>query len=196
MVEYLGIKSCPYCNESYINNRFKKVTAQMDHYFPRNKYPIFAISLYNLVPSCYACNHNKSDKQIGFSPFDKSINYDDIKITYIPKNIDYLYDVNELEILFTCKDKNLDRKLNKNLIQLGINEAYKAHKDYTQELIKKAFIYNKTKCMELYMNYNLLFTDEAEMLRVIFGNYYLQNDLLKRPLSKITKDLLEEFHII
>jgi len=196
MVEYLGIKSCPYCNESYINNRFKKVTAQMDHYFPRNTYPIFAISLYNLVPSCYACNHNKSDKQIGFSPFDNSINYDEITITYIPKSIDYLYDVNEIEIMFNCNDIILNNKLNKNLKQLGINDAYKGHKDYAQELIKKSIIYNKSKCRELYMNYQTLFTDESEMLRIIFGNYCEQDELLKRPLSKITKDLLEEFHII
>lgn len=196
IVEKLQVKTCPYCNESYINNRLQKVTAQMDHYYSRNEYPIFSISLYNLVPSCYACNHNKSDNEIGFSPFDNSINFDDIYISYIPKSFYFLYDLNDIDIVFQCKNKAFQRQLEDNLNLLGVIDAYEAHKDYVQELIKKVIIYNKDKRKELYMNYHLLFNDESEMLRIIFGNYIKQEELLKRPLSKITRDLLKEFHII
>lgn len=34
IIEHLQVKVCPYCNESYINNRLKKVTAQMDQCHP------------------------------------------------------------------------------------------------------------------------------------------------------------------
>ena len=44
------IKCCPYCNENYIINRKKKngkkyAMAQLDHFYPRDKFPIFSVSL-------------------------------------------------------------------------------------------------------------------------------------------------------
>ncbi|XMB85400.1 hypothetical protein RJG79_08205 [Mycoplasmatota bacterium WC44] len=58
-IEKLNIKVCPYCNmEDLIlmekgNRSFKP---HLDHYFNKNKYPYFSVSLYNLIPSCSDCN--------------------------------------------------------------------------------------------------------------------------------------------
>lgn len=51
------IETCPYCNRAFIasyNN--VSYTADIDHYFPRSKYPFFGVTLYNLIPSCTFCN--------------------------------------------------------------------------------------------------------------------------------------------
>lgn len=74
IIQKYGIKCCPYCNENYIFNRTVKnertyAMAQLDHFFPRDSFPIFAISLYNLVPACSACNHIKTTMEIGISPY-------------------------------------------------------------------------------------------------------------------------------
>ena len=48
LIQKYGIKCCPYCNENFIVNRKKKngkkyTMAQLDNFFPRDKYPIFSV---------------------------------------------------------------------------------------------------------------------------------------------------------
>lgn len=48
--EELGIKTCPYCNRSYIYTLDKgSVRPQYDHFFNKNRYPYLAVSIYNLI---------------------------------------------------------------------------------------------------------------------------------------------------
>ncbi|WP_428739757.1 hypothetical protein [Sulfurimonas sp.] len=66
-IKDLDITVCPYCNRNYIQN-FRKhnsleATAQLDHFFDKKTYPYFAVSIYNLIPSCQTCNQRKSTKQ-------------------------------------------------------------------------------------------------------------------------------------
>lgn len=42
---------CPYCGQQIVKT--------LDHYLPKTLYPTFAITPYNLVPSCDACNKIK-----------------------------------------------------------------------------------------------------------------------------------------
>jgi hypothetical protein len=62
---------CPYCNSNFTNtiiiNKNGVARTQLDHFLPRSFYPIFAVSLYNLIPACYNCNHSKRD----WDTFDK-----------------------------------------------------------------------------------------------------------------------------
>ncbi len=94
---------CPYCNASFIltidslnhlPNGGLRAKADLDHFIPKSKYPMFAISLYNLVPSCIYCNqrfkrdHNTSFESY-YSPFDPEIEEQfKIRINYemYPKN--------------------------------------------------------------------------------------------------------------
>ena len=63
-IQSLGIRSCPYCNRQFTFSitvsRLKKdgktltlktIKPELDHFFPKSKYPYLAISLYNLIPS-------------------------------------------------------------------------------------------------------------------------------------------------
>ncbi|MBH1788932.1 hypothetical protein [Stenotrophomonas sp. GD04032] len=52
---------CPYCQQSLSltvvrDNNLKCFRPTLDHYFSKSDYPFLALSLNNLVPSCYACN--------------------------------------------------------------------------------------------------------------------------------------------
>jgi hypothetical protein len=59
-------RMCPYCNQNFAftimseNGDFRPT---LDHYFPKSVYPFLAISLYNLVPSCYTCNSNLKESK-------------------------------------------------------------------------------------------------------------------------------------
>ena len=56
----LGFKTCPYCNLSNEITLFKDDEGMMrpslDHFLDKDRYPLFAISLGNLIPSCHHCN--------------------------------------------------------------------------------------------------------------------------------------------
>ncbi|GEQ19068.1 MULTISPECIES: hypothetical protein [Clostridium] len=61
IIEKTNVKVCPYCNLAYTYNRGDSVTAQLDHFFSKSEYPMFALCYYNLIPSCPSCNHIKLD---------------------------------------------------------------------------------------------------------------------------------------
>ncbi len=102
-IKSLHIKACPYCNLEYAqtttvnldNGKDKFLRPALDHFYPKSKYPFFALSLNNLVPTCTTCNSSikgdddsiKSYKGI-IHPYDeKGINYSDCvkyRFTYIP----------------------------------------------------------------------------------------------------------------
>lgn len=61
LMDSLNIPVCPFCNRQYITSwedmkKEKKSTSDLDHFFPKSEYPLFALSLFNFVPSCQVCN--------------------------------------------------------------------------------------------------------------------------------------------
>ncbi|HIQ45437.1 MAG TPA: hypothetical protein EYH47_22100 [Pseudomonas oleovorans] len=58
---------CPYCQQSlavtiYRDKRSKALRPTLDHFYPKHEYPYLALSLYNLIPSCYPCNSSLKGK--------------------------------------------------------------------------------------------------------------------------------------
>lgn len=199
LVRKYGIKSCPYCNANYIMNRGREyATAQLDHFYPRDKFPIFAVSLYNLVPVCSACNHIKSKNVIGLSPHDHSRNFSNMKISYVPHSVAWMENADEIEVnfIYNVKDAEFTKDMRLNVEMLTILPLYNEYKDYIQELLKKSQIYNKERREDLLQEFPQLFSSEEEVLRIVFGNYIETKDFLKRPLSKLTQDLLRELEVI
>ncbi|WP_052090950.1 HNH endonuclease domain-containing protein [Desulfosporosinus sp. HMP52] len=192
LINELGITVCPYCNRDFINNRGKSTSAQLDHFFPRSRYPIFAVSLFNLIPSCYACNHIKLVNEIAVSPYNYKFDYKNaLKFSYTPLSSDYLNDHKQLKVDINIKQKDIYS----NIKVMRIDKAYELHADYVQELIKKSKVYNKVQILEYLREYPGLFSSKEELLRIIFGNYIQEKDFGKRPLAKLTVDILEELGI-
>lgn len=73
LCESLSVLTCPYCNLSYGHtlsiSSSGVVRPTLDHFFDKATYPLFAISLGNLVASCYSCNSSlKGTKNFFTSP--------------------------------------------------------------------------------------------------------------------------------
>jgi len=187
---------CPYCNRNFINNRSdSKTSAQLDHFYPKNKYPLFAISLYNLIPSCSACNHIKHEEEINISPYDEIYNFEkNYNITYTPKSVDYLENSDDIDISFKYKD-NKNNSLKKNIDNMCIENAYKLHSDYVLELIKKSIVYNSSQLEELLFEFPEIFNSREEIINLIFGNYVEIIDFNKQPLARLTRDICDELGI-
>ena len=61
-LDLIGIDTCVYCNRNYTINLTKThARAELDHWFPKTQFPLFALSFYNLIPSCHSCNHIKGN---------------------------------------------------------------------------------------------------------------------------------------
>ena len=56
-----SLSFCPYCNSETVyavstDEDFGRIRVDIDHFFPRWKYPYLALCICNLVPSCTRCN--------------------------------------------------------------------------------------------------------------------------------------------
>lgn len=204
LVNDLTINVCPYCNRNFINNTklidkssnnpYVKRTAQLDHFYPEGKYPYLALSFYNLIPVCGTCNVIKLEQTVGVNPYEIKNTDEHIIFDYsFNKSIgDY-----KVDTIYMSKD------FEANWTVLGLEELYKIHNNYVEDLLNRLRIYNALYRKDLthYFNKWYVGTDsqfESHILkedfeRVIFGNYFLEPDLNKFPLSKLTKDIVSRY---
>ncbi|MFY2253205.1 hypothetical protein ACOSZH_25240 [Priestia megaterium] len=194
LVEKLGIRVCPYCNRNYINNvstdKAVKRTSQLDHFFNKKDYPFLAMSFFNLIPACPACNLLKHKFDVSASPYDKRINWDDaVKFSFGITTADFLNDEQKVYVKVRFSDE-----LDKNFSVLKLSNQYLMHNDLLHELLIKGLIYSPTRLEEIKNNFSGLFQSDKDMMRVIYGNYLEKDDLGKRPLSKLTKDIVDKLY--
>ena len=210
LLNWLGIKSCPYCNSQYILTLDTRKTTgalhrkglfQLDHYFPQSMYPYLATSFNNLIPSCTHCNQSKSarDTYITDTIHPYYDNYDDLcRFSGDPKStiLHLLKKNNPVNInlnIITKNKKELAKVKNHNN-DFYIEALYQNHKDVVMELYWASLFYNSTNKSKLtsFMKSKGLSLTKNEINRFITGNYVNPEDILKRPLAKLTKDISED----
>lgn len=187
-VDELQVTVCPYCNRNFVNSTYKRTMCDLDHFYDKETYPILAVSLHNLVPVCHACNHAKASRAISYSPHNISYNTDELlSFDFFVTGMDYLSDNKQIGIEIESSD---EFKLN--VKELKLREVYQIHSDIVQECIKKAIVFNPEYLKDLFATYNGLFESEEELYRIVFGNYMEEASYGKRPLSKMTKDIMSK----
>ncbi|GAA6765696.1 hypothetical protein AAFH68_16340 [Flavobacterium sp. CGRL1] len=201
----LEVTVCPYCNRNYIHtsyNEHGKTRPELDHFFPKSKYPFLSISLYNLIPSCHICNSNlKGAKDFYLEPHlhpfieNKTSDFQ-FEVKYRDEVIDDIVaDLESFDIVLTTLTEDDQRKLSieNSCKTFLINELYNLHKDVAQELLFKSVYYNETKIDELK---NMLGDhagiDDNFIKRVIIGTYADSSSIGKRSLSKYSFDIISK----
>lgn len=205
LIKFLGVNVCPYCNRNTIYNITNKTkrTSELDHFYPESKYPFFAISFYNLIPSCKVCNKIKldNDDKEYINPYDKRFDFnknmkfglqiEDSSFYYSESGLSFKYKIN------TTISTNESQRIENNLDDLELRDLYDNHKDVVVELIQKAEIYNESYIDELMQKYEgTLFKNREDLLRLITCGYVNDEDINKRPLSKLIKDISEELKLL
>jgi hypothetical protein len=219
-LNYLNIKSCPYCNSQYIltidgkkigkdgpkDKTYKKALFQLDHFFPKSHYPYLCVSFYNLIPCCSYCNNLKSSRDTTKEPtihpyFD---DYDEICEFKGDPESAILSILNgkknpkiNISIKADEKSENYKKASNHNE-DFNVEALYQNHKDVVNELYWKSIFYNETRKTELidFFKVKGISISEEEINRFITGNYTNKEDILKRPLSKLTKDIAKELGLL
>jgi len=205
----LGIKACVYCNAqstlSITRSKLKPALPpviqgkfQVDHYMPKNNYPCFSISLFNLYPVCASCNNIKGTKKIDFLLYTNTTNkpYLEFELNkeshgkyLISRDID---DIKiEIKPLIIKPPKGYS-----DIIKLfEIGGIYEQYKDIAEELILKAEIYTpayKNALLNSFSNY----LKPEKIDRLIIGNYTLEDEIHKRPLSKFMLDISKNIGLL
>lgn len=180
LIEKLGLTVCPYCNRNYINNGKEITTAELDHFFYKADNPIFALSFFNLIPCCHTCNHKKGKKKIEISPYMNRTTDKLLRFSFIPKSITDI----DIEI------ETIEPKMKSNIEKLHLKELYQCHKDLVYEIIHKSKIYNDKYIKSIFK----LSSNKLDMScdELYYGNYLSEDSYYKRPLSKFTKDIIDE----
>lgn len=181
LIKDLGITVCPYCNRNYINSRHDKVGCEFDHYYNKDDYPFFALTLSNLIPSCSTCNRVKGKKDYKFCPFDLE-KKENVEFRVSPPS-----DSSKIELLFDKKSQS------SNILQL--ETAYEIHKIDVDEM----FMREQKYCKEYREYLTKLFEGKGELETEISDDFFDNmifgeiandsfSDYLNISLAKLKKD--------
>lgn len=207
-LNHLGVDTCVYCNRNYtLYIGGNHARAELDHWFPKEKFPILAVSFYNLIPSCHSCNHIKGNGDVLVKQLlgktkitEKEINnwwenvLNDLNHPY--------FDYSEFKFSFSynsINDFNMiikvfkNSKTEKTIIFNKTKEIYDSHRN--KEL--KDLIDLRYKYPENYINTLVEKTfkgtmSKEEIYRMVFGIETKEEDYHKRPFSKFKHDIIEE----
>lgn len=158
----LGVRTCPYCNRNYITRygvKGRKSTADLDHFYQKEQYPLFALSLFNFVPSCPVCNSrmkNVHPADDTMYPYEEGFG-DDVhfelryakkyksseKILHIWQAMSK-FDYNDIEIKAVIDpgiDSERKRRIEKSKELFHIEEVYADHKQDALEAALRTRIY-------------------------------------------------------
>lgn len=195
LAKNLDINTCTYCNRLYTKTVIKpdKITRpDFDHWYPQDKYPLLALSFFNLIPSCHVCNskvkgatelttadfyHPYIDSEINFQfsyRYNKDLNGHKFKLNYIG-------DINN-------KAKNTTQAFK-------IKEIYETHEDEISDLLRIKHNYSSKYLLRLKKILKNKVSDD-ELYRLAFGTHLKESDFYKRPLSRMKRDILKELKII
>lgn len=195
LAKNLDIPTCPYCNRTYTKtvitkNREKIIRPEFDHWFPKNEYPLLALSFYNLIPSCHICNSNVKGKtefklETHFHPYNPSSN---LKATFSYNYKSY----DDYKIKINTKDD-----FSHNSVEaFQLENIYQAHEDEVKDLIKIRQAYSDKYIDMLNDSLKGVNLSKEEVYRLAFGVHYEDDKFDRRPLSKLKKDILKELGII
>ena len=133
LIKNLGITVCPYCNRNYINSRKTRSGTTFDHFYDKNKYQYFALTLGNLVPCCGTCNLIKSTKSYEFCPFDEKS--EEVTFRISPPGTD-----SKIELYFGSNSQTnniLELEEAYNIHQMDVNSMFQKEEEYCIEYRKR-----------------------------------------------------------
>lgn len=194
LANLLNQHTCNYCNREYIfiyEKKGKGMVPQFDHWFPKQDFPLLALSFYNLIPSCATCNTIKSTENLNLINHLHPYIDNDIASSY---SFSYLaLSATKNQIIFK-NNSLLNTKGIDTVKSLNLDLIYRGHSDKElQDLIDLRYKYSTN-----YLNILLekMFPDieisKEERYRLIFGIEIEKENYHKRIFSKFKNDIIKE----
>lgn len=209
LAEALNVNTCPYCNRNYTHTvksiTNKSTRPEFDHFICKTKHPIFALSFYNLIPSCSICNSSikgqaKFYYETHIHPYFDDFN--SIKKFTIDKTLLSLVNKNDnFNIIFENRDNISladENKANKHIEDFVLETLYNSHKDKVLELVDLSRAYNEDSLQSIVDTFHetKIFKDSNDLKRLLLCHHVDNKDIDKRPLNKLVKDISEELGLL
>lgn len=203
-IEEMGIEACVYCNMSPADKCDSNfANYQMEHFYPKNKFPFLSTSFFNFFPCCALCNQKKGkefDKD-GFDLYREKISDCANPFKFTTRNA----------VCYYTKLKQYKNKFEK---EKGIKVVFAACTNHGRNQIKKLKIEERYNCNRVRRKiYELLFDYERytkTQIRVtsqtfqklpslsvnsvydVFRDYSKEEDIHKEQLTKFSIDFGKE----
>lgn len=207
LAEHIGRNSCTYCNRQYTftisgeNNDERITRPAFDHWFPKSRFPLLSLNLYNLIPCCAVCNSGaKGDKVFQLTQFVHPYEQkdDDPKFKFLPAITDK---DKRVWTVVLDRDKVASPEVDNTIKAFELDRIYDMHGALeVKELMEFAQAYSNTYLQQIYndMSKNLgaVGFSQEEVYRMLFGAESIPAKYLDRPLSKMKHDIMEYLGII
>lgn len=204
-IKNIGIKTIDKIKNIKVNDLKKmKNHFTLDHFIPQSKYPYFALSLYNLIPSCYSCN-SKFKKATNFSninnlkylsPSSNSFSLSDsleFKIYYNVSKTKKSPNIILSEICIDIENTKQIKEFDTYLDMFKLKGRYLYHKSEALKLINKRSKYSDTEINEISKIVNRNIND---IKKDIFGSLIFNDNEKNEPFAKYKKDIAKQLGII
>lgn len=206
----LQIRTCLYCNRNYTltvdkgsGKDDKFIRPEFDHFFDQDDYPLLALSVFNLVPSCKTCNSTlKHTKKFLLSenihPYVDDV-ISQYKYQYLPYTVSAILGGSAqlgVKLMPTSSDVILNQRIENSSEVFRLNEIFSAHSEELKDIFDIRHRFSQRYLIELVDKYDKLDLDYDDIYRIVFGTYSKEADFSKRPFSKIKKDILIELGIL
>lgn len=175
--DILHIPICPYCNINPIYKYGKSqknedlIMMDIEHFMPKSRFPLFSMSFYNLVPSCFNCNlrlkrlHTLPSTHI--HPYLDSF-HQEAKFTFDPHPFLFNKDKHMMKLGLIPRNVSAMSKSSESIKDFRFTSAYKPYISQITNLIhsyqkkyKPRYLYNIT---DLSKDNNIkLFNDEDDI---------------------------------
>ena len=207
----MNVTVCPYCNRQYITrlaaNGKDINTGDIDHFYCKSIHPYLALSVYNFIPSCQICNSRfKHTQDCFYAPHVNPHKHGfGSKARFrIPDIAPYLDEdawnnsdnLLVIEVDRTPVPPNSDEPspeaIENSIATFHLNEVYSSHCDYAREIVWKSKIYTDQMIDSLADSLDSIFGSGKEIRELVYGQYLNPDEAHKRPLAKLTQDLLED----
>lgn len=210
IMRQIGVKTCVYCNAQFaITTEADQAFYQLDHFYPKSKYPYLSGNFFNLQPCCASCNLHKLDNdEMTHGKYNVSMwkelgdEEDDLYRFEIDNASLAKYQVNHnrnvLSVRFLPTNPSLPEtvKLAETVDKtFKLSQLYNEHSDVAEEIVWKKQIYSKSYIDSLKEAFGATYGDLAsDFDRFISGTYLDKKDIYKRPLAKFIQDITEQLH--
>lgn len=196
----LNVRTCAYCNRQYVTclpknnentNTKGGIRPDIEHFWPKNKYPHFSMSLYNWVPSCRYCNSSlKGEQSVDIN--EKTLYEIDFG-TKFKFQIDNFIKSSKIKVSVFNNEKNISNLLN----LFRIEEQYQAHNNVAIEMMMKKLIYNK-ELMDKIIQEKCKYLDKGTLdtISLIIGCPRSEEEIDNESLGKLKYDLAKQLEFI
>lgn len=182
-------------NADWTKKKYNQFT--LDHVIDKGTHPLFSLSFFNLLPSCYVCNsklkHTRTliKKDATVSPTHEEFSFDKdalFNIVFLnSKGMEDIRNKDDFELsLYTEKKYEWYSQVFK------LNGRYQFHKDEIVDIINKTAKYPESQISQIA---RIVGRDTESVRKDIFGKELFVGPLEDKPLTKFKRDIARKLGV-